>query len=104
MLQSAGRGVAVKPDHARVSVLREVIREIGHPRSPVADLLPADELGGDIGHPGLSTAGRNRQPTAWRYGYVAGSGTGVTWRSARRATEANAAASYSAAACWSLLK
>jgi hypothetical protein len=49
-VRAAGRGVTVQLDDARVGVLDEELDEVRHPLAPGADLLLADELGGDIGH------------------------------------------------------
>ena len=46
-----GRGVALKLDRARVRGLYEAVPQTLQPLDPGADLLPADELGSDVGDP-----------------------------------------------------
>jgi hypothetical protein len=43
--------LALDPDRAQVPGLNEVIPVILQPLDRGADLLPADELDGDVGHP-----------------------------------------------------
>ena len=47
---AAGRGVAVELDRAGVCVLHEEVPLALQPLAPGADLLPADQLDGDVGH------------------------------------------------------
>jgi hypothetical protein len=59
---TAGRGVAVKLDCARVGGLHEVVPEIlPEPLDPGADLLPADELDVDDGDPPHSVRSEQRR-------------------------------------------
>ena len=58
---AAGRGVAIKLDHARVRGLHEELPLGLQPLAPGADLLPADLLGGDVGHPQHAVRGEQRR-------------------------------------------
>src|SRR5579875_2756568 len=44
--------------------LHEVVHEGRHPLAPGADLLPADELGGDVGHPQRAVGCEQRRRAA----------------------------------------
>ena len=48
---TAGRGVAVQLDRARVRGLHEELPLGLQPLAADADLIPADQFGGDVGHP-----------------------------------------------------
>jgi hypothetical protein len=54
---TAGRGVAVELDRARVGGLHEVLHEGLPPLAPGADLFPADEFDGDVRHPQRAVRG-----------------------------------------------
>ena len=53
---TAGRGLAVHPDRARVRGLHEVVHEGRYPLTSGANLLLVGEIGGDVGHPALPAA------------------------------------------------
>ena len=58
---AAGRGVAVELDRTRVGGLHEVLHEGLPALAPGADLFPADELDGDVGHPQRAVRGEQRR-------------------------------------------
>jgi hypothetical protein len=58
---TADRGVARKLDRARVHGLHGVVPETSQPLDPGADLLPADELDVDVGHPPGAVVGEQRR-------------------------------------------
>src|SRR5215467_3082592 len=57
---TTGRRVAVKDDRARVRGLHEEVPPRHQPLAPGTDLLPAVELGGDVGHPQNAVVGKQR--------------------------------------------
>jgi benzoate membrane transport protein len=57
----AGRGVAVQLDGAGVGGLHQEVHELRHPGPPGPDLVRADQLGRDVGHPQRAVRGEQRR-------------------------------------------